>query len=121
MYVDRTEILYNQEYEVALWGDINFRRRYVDMILGLTEQSLRAALNMRDLSPDYVLKVPVNGPFNNVRVDKSAALAKIALLVGKKHAQKQSGIWGNILGVIGDITDDQSDVPPAKPPFPWQR
>lgn len=121
MYVDRTEILFNRAYQVALWGDINFRRRFVDMTLGLTAQSLRAALGIRDLSPEYVLQVPVNGPFGNVRIDKGAATSKIALLIARKQVAPQAGVWGQVFGAIGGLADDQSGVPPPKPPFPWQQ
>jgi len=120
MYVDRTEILYNRAYQVALWGDINFVRRYVAMTLGLTAQSLRAALGISGLDPDYVLQVPVEGPFDNVRIDKGAATSKIALLITRKQIAPQAGVWGQVFGAIGGLADDQSGVPPAKPPFPWQ-
>jgi len=120
MQVDRTEILYNRAYQIALWGDVDFNRRYVDMILGLTAQSLQVALGIRDLARDYVLQVPVEGPFGNVQINKGAATTKIALLLArKKLVTPESGIWGSVLGAIGELTDDQSSVPQAKPPFPW--
>lgn len=120
MYVDRTEILYNRAYQVALWGDINFVRRYVDMILGLTAQSLRAALGIGGLDPSYVLQVPVKGPFGNVQVDKGTATSRIALLIARKQVAPRAGVWGQVFGAIGGMADDQSNVPPPKPPFPWQ-
>ena len=120
MYIERTEILYNNAYEVAIWGDINFKTRYVDMILGLTAQSLRAAFGIRKLDPDYVLKVPIEGPFGEAEVNKKVAISKIALLIGQKHLVPQNSIWGGILGAVGKALDNQSDVPKAKPPFPWQ-
>ena len=120
MYVDRTEILYNKAYQVCLWGDIFFPQRRVDMTLGLTAQALRAALGIKDLDESYVLKVPVEGPFGNVKVDKGAGLSKIAILLGRKTFSQQKGWLGKALGTLGDLTDNQSDVPPPKPPFPWQ-
>ncbi|CCB89043.1 AsmA family protein [Simkania negevensis] len=120
MHVDRTEILYNRAYQVALWGDINFVRRYVDMILGLTAQSLRAALGISGLDSNYVLQVPVKGPFGNVQVDKGTATSRIALLIARKQVAPKAGVWGQVFGAIGGMADDQSDVPPPKPPFPWQ-
>ncbi len=120
MYVDRTEILYNNTYEVATWGDVNFRSKNVDMVLGLTAQSLRAAFGIRNIDPDYVLKVPVEGRFGSIEINKKVALAKIALLVGQKHIIPKKSIWGNVLGAVGNLLDDQSNVPKAKRPFPWQ-
>ncbi|WP_420420574.1 hypothetical protein [Simkania sp.] len=120
MYVDRTEILYNRAYQVALWGDINFVGRYVDMILGLTAQSLRAALGISGLDPSYVLQVPVKGPFGNVQIDKGTATSRIALLIARKQVAPRAGVWGQVFGAIGGMADDQSNVPSPKPPFPWQ-
>ena len=118
--IERTEILFNRSLDIATWGTVNLNTEYVNMILGLTAQSLNAALGLSGLNPDYVLKVPVRGPFGNVQIDTGAATSKIALLIARKQALPQAGVWGNILGAIGDIADDQSDVPPPKRPFPWE-
>lgn len=120
MYVDRTEILYNKAYQVCLWGKVKFPSRKVDMTLGLTAQALRAALGIQGIDDNYVLKVPVRGPFGNVKIDKGAGASKIAFLLARKHLAPQTGIFGQVLGAVGDLADDQSDVPPPKPPFPWQ-
>ncbi len=121
MYVDRTEILYNHSYQVCLWGNIKFPKRYVDMTLGLTAGALRSALGIGGIDADYVLKVPVEGPFGNVKIDTGAATGKIAFLVARKHIAPQTGIFGQVLGAVGSFADNQSDVPPPKPPFPWQQ
>lgn len=121
LYVDRTEILYNRAYQVCLWGKVKFPSRKVDMTLGLTAQALRAALGIQGIDEDYVLKVPVKGPFGNVKIDTGAATGKIAVLVARKHLAPQAGIFGQVFGAVGDLADDQSDVPPPKPPFPWQQ
>lgn len=120
MSIDRTEILYNQTYQVCLWGKIKFPSRKVDMTLGLTAQALHAALGIQGIDDDYVLKVPVRGPFGNVKIDKKGGASKIAFLLARKTLSPKTGIFGQILGTIGNMADDQSDVPPPKPPFPWQ-
>ncbi|MBF5059103.1 hypothetical protein [Candidatus Neptunochlamydia vexilliferae] len=118
--IDRTEILYDRRYEVCLWGHVFFPRRYVDMTLGITAPALRS-FGISGINNSYVLKVPVNGPFGNVEVDTGAATAKIAFLVARKHIAPRAGVFGQVLGTIGDLADNQSDVPPPKPPFPWQK
>ena len=120
MYVGRTEILYNRVYQVCLWGKVKFPSRKVDMTLGLTAQALRAALGIQGINDDYVLKVPVKGPFGKVKIDTGSATGKIAFLVARKHLAPKTGIFGQVLGAVGDLADDQSDVPPPKIPFPWQ-
>jgi len=121
MHVQRTEILYNHAYQVALWGGINFNRRYVDMVLGLTAQSLRAALGISGLDASYVLQVPVTGPFGNVKIDTGAASSKITWLLARKEIIPRAGVWGQVFGALSDLTDDQSNVPPPRPPFPWSK
>ena len=119
MLIDRTEILYNQAYQIALWGTLDYRKRFASMALGLTAQSLQAALNIRGLDPNYVLAVPIRGPFGNITIDKGAATSKIAFLLARKTIVPHAGPWGQVFGAIGDLADDQSEIPPAKPPFPW--
>ncbi len=121
MRLKRIEVLFANAYDVALWGKVNFRKRFVDMILGLTAGSLRAAFGISGLSPSYVLKAPIRGPLENVEIDKGTAISRIALLIARKNVAPQAGIYGNVLGVIGELADDQSDVPPPRPPFPWTR
>ncbi len=121
MYVDRTEILFNETYQVCLWGQVKFPKRYVDMTLGLTAGALSAALGIKGIDNDYVLKIPVEGPFGNVKIDTGAATGKIAFLVARKQIAPKAGIWGQVLGAVGDLADNQADVPPPKPPFPWQQ
>ncbi len=120
MAIARTEILYNQAYQVALWGGIDYNKRFVSMFLGLTAQSLQAALNIGGLSSNYVLAIPIQGPFGNVKLDKKAATSKIALLIARKQIAPRAGPWGSVFGALGDLADDQSNIPPARPPFPWQ-
>lgn len=121
MNIDRTEVLFDRAYQIAYWGRINLLRKYVDMTLGLTEQSLRKALGIRGLPPKFVLQIPMEGPIGNVRINKDLATARIAFLIAKTTGiTKQSGIWGGVVDMLGDMANDQSSVPPAKPPYPWE-
>ena len=121
MAISRTEILYDAAYQIAIWGRINFPRRYVDMTLGLTAQSLYRSLGLR-LPPSYVLTIDVEGPFGNVQIDKGDAIAKIALIIADQSGlAPQQGIPGTVFDIIQGFAHDQSDVPPPRPPYPWSR
>ncbi len=120
MMIERTEILYNKSYQIATWGDVDFNRSYVDMIVGLTAQSLQSTLGIAGLPPEYVLQVPLKGPFGNVKLAKSEAVAKIAVLIAREQGKQVGGIWGGVIGALGSLADDQSSVPPPKRPFPWE-
>ncbi|MCB1117144.1 MAG: hypothetical protein KDK50_01035 [Chlamydiia bacterium] len=120
MQIDRTEILYDMSYQIATWGRISFPKSYVDMTLGLTAQALNRAFGL-NVPNDFVLTVDFDGPFGNVKINKAEAISKIALLVGNQSGiVPKKGIAGGIFGVIQSFAQNQSEVPPAKPPFPWQ-
>ena len=120
MKIDRTEILYNQSLQIALWGDLDFNQQYANMSLGLTAQSLKSALGIGKLGSTYVLEVPLRGPFGDVKVDKAAAAAQIAFLIARTRATSaKAGVFGKVIGVIGELSHNQKNIPPEKPPFPW--
>ncbi len=119
MDIQRTEILYDAAYQIAIWGRVNFPRRNVNMTLGLTAQSLYRSLGLR-LPPSYVLTIDVEGPFGNVQIDKASAIAKIALLIADRSGiAPQQGVPGAVFDIIQGFAHDQSSVPPPRPPFPW--
>ena len=120
MFLDRTEVLYNHAYQVCLWGGIDFAKRHVNMTLGLTGQALSSALGISNIKPSYILKVPIKGFFGHVNIDTGSAAGKIALLLARKQVAPKKGVWGQVFGAIGDLTDDQSNIHPPKTPFPWQ-
>ena len=122
MSIDRTELLYDRAYQICFWGKINLMKQKVKMILGLTEQSLRKALGIQGLPRNFVLQIPMEGSFNNVKINKEIATARIAFLLAKSSGlTKQGGVFGNVIDLFGDMANDQSSTPPPKPPFPWQQ
>jgi hypothetical protein len=124
---ERTEILVADTYEVALWGKIDLPKEYVDMILGLTAQCLKAAFGIRNLPENYVLHIPMRGPADNVRIDTGGATTKVALLLAwqqKALAGSLGGapgaLFGGLLDAMGPLPDKDAKAPPAKHPFPWE-
>lgn len=119
MKVDRTEVLYNKAQEVCYFGQIDLYREYVDMILGLTAQSLDSALGLA-LPDGYVLQIPLRGPYGNVELNKEAAMSQIAMLIAGRVGSAIGGPWGDFLGAFGEAASNQRNVPPPKHPFPWE-
>ena len=64
--IERTEILVNDTYQIATWGNIDFPQDYVDMIIGLTAQALQAAFGITKLPADYVMLVSAKCPVGDV-------------------------------------------------------
>ncbi len=121
MYIDRTEILYNKAFEIALWGKLDIEKNFAQMTLGLTEQSLRKALGVKGLPRSFVLQLPIEGPIDNVQINKEIAVTRLALFLAKTSgATNYGGLWGGIASALSDFANDQTMVPPAKPPYPWE-
>lgn len=118
--IGRTEILYDNEYDIAIWGTVDLIDQYVKMILGITGQSLQKAFGLR-VPREYVLRIPFKGPFHSVKLDRARAAATIASLIAKQRAAQSNDTLSNIFGIIGELADDQSKVPKAKRPFPWEK
>lgn len=129
MACERTEILVADRYQICSWGDINLVDHEVDMILGLTASCLSKAFGLKNLPENYVLQIPMRGPFDNVKINTSKATTKIGalLLWQQKSAAGSIGggpagaIVGGFLNKLGPLPDSDSKAPPPKRPFPWEQ
>ncbi|MCF7852268.1 MAG: hypothetical protein K9M07_03390 [Simkaniaceae bacterium] len=117
--IERTEILLDKRYHICIWGTVDMIRQQVNLIVGLTAQSLKETLGINKLPASYVLQIPLEGPFGNVKLKTGVATAKIALLIGTKIPSNT--IFGGLTQTLNQIMNDQSRVPPPKRPYPWER
>ncbi len=115
----RTEVLIAPNLPVAFWGKIDFKKQYVDLTLGLSAASLKATLGISGLPSNFVLTIPVRGPFNQVKVDKGSAITKITTLIAA--GQGFTGQLGGVLGLMNQMMNDQGSIPKPKRPFPWEK
>ncbi len=126
--LERTEILIADTYDVALWGSLNLVQDFVDMTLGLTADCLKHSFGIKGLPKDYVLRIPMKGPMDDVRINASSATAKIALLLawqqkalaGAITGGPAGALFGEVLNSLGTLPDANEKAPPAKKPFPWE-
>ncbi len=126
---ERTEILIARKLQICLWGLIDFVPRQVDMVLGLTASCLKIAFGVKNLPENYVMQIPLRGPFNNVQLNTGSATTKIgALLLWQQKAvqgalEKVPGgsIFGSLVKKIGPLPDMNAKAPPPKRPFPWEQ
>ncbi|MFI5333786.1 MAG: hypothetical protein ACHQT8_01305 [Chlamydiales bacterium] len=126
---ERTEILLNQTFEIATWGNLHLPDETIDMVLGLTSQCLTKAFGIKNLPLDYVMQIPMKGKMNDVKLDTKSATAKIAALL--LWQQSSSGDMGKgllpgkgfseLLGRLATLPDTGTNTPPAKHPFPWEK
>lgn len=126
--IERTEILLADTYDICVWGKVDIVQDYVDMVLGLTAQTLSKAFGIKNLPENYVLTLPMKGPSDNVQINSSKATAKVALLLAWQNKNiagafgggQAGAIVGDLLGKIATLPDSDAKVPPAKHPFPWE-
>lgn len=123
--IERTEILLANTFDIALWGELLLATDDVDMVLGLTAQTLRKAFGIKNLPEDYVLTIPMTGKTDSVKINTGKATAKIALLLAaQQKALTQKGGTGALIGGLLQqmvTLPDNGKVPPAKHPFPWEQ
>ncbi len=117
-YLNRTDFLILPNIQLALWGKLDFNRKEVDLLLGLTAQTLKSTLGITHLPKDFVLTIPVRGPFGNVQINQAQAMTKIAALIASK--QQFRGDLGSVLDLMNQMLNDQKNIPKAKRPFPWE-
>lgn len=126
--IERTEILLADTFDVCLWGSIDMPEDYIDMVLGLTAQTLNKAFGIKNLPENYVLRIQMKGKADNVQIDSGKATAKIALLLAWQQATIAGAIGegpvGALVGALAKrmatLPDANEKAPPAKRPFPWE-
>jgi hypothetical protein len=113
--VGRMDALMADSIRICSWGTINLKRDKLGMTLGLTQETLQSAFNLKQVPKDYVLTIPVSGSTKDPQLATGVALAKIASLVG---AEAASGtLPGSLLKLFAQ---PEGSVPPANRPFPWE-
>ena len=126
--MDRTEILLANIFDICLFGKVDLIKNYVDMVLGLTSQTLSKAFGIKNLPENYVLTIPMRGKADHVQINSGKATAKMALLLawqnknvaGALGGGPAGALVGEFLGKIATLPDADAKVPPPKHPFPWE-
>jgi hypothetical protein len=120
--LERTEMLV-EVLDLCLWGQINLVQNYADMVFGITASALKQTLGLKNLPDDYVLKLPLQGPLNNVQLKTGSATSKIAalLLWQSDFVKGKLGPLGGLVQKVIPPPGGEGKTPPPKPPFPWQK
>jgi len=116
----RVDALFAGNVHLCAWGDILLSQDKLAMNLGIPADTLKSAFGIQNLNDNYVLKVPVQGTLQNPEFVTGPASAKIATMAAAQAVPKPGPV-GTFFGIINAATNDSSDVPPAKRPFPWEK
>lgn len=118
--LERVDMLISDRYPLAAWGDVNFGKERVNMVIALAGAAISKAFNVPAISNSYLLQLPLTGKLSNPSIDRSRAIARISALV----AQSQGGPQGLVIGTFLDIASGgltENAVPsPTTNPLPWQ-
>jgi hypothetical protein len=120
--IERTEVLVAKALDLALWGQIDLPKNFVSMTMGITASALKETMGLKNLPNDYVLKIPLQGPLNNVELKTKSATSTIAALL-LWQSDMLAGKLGPLGGVLQKVIPPpggEGKTPPPKTPFPWQ-
>lgn len=117
--VNRLDMLVNERYPLATWGEVNIGRDRVNMVIGLLGAGIRKAFNVSTIPNDYILQLPLRGTLSDASIDKTKSAARLSALV----AQSQGGPEGLVIGTVLHIASGgltENPVPkPTTNPLPW--
>ncbi len=82
--IERTNILFLDQFALATWGKIDLVKDKVQMTLGVSGEALKRAFHVEGLDNDFVLQLPIKGHLSEAKVDRSKALLELSALVGKE-------------------------------------
>ncbi len=116
--LQRLDMLVANTYHLASWGKMDLNSYKLDMILGLSGQSLHEAFNISGLSPDDMLQIPIKGKKGKIKIDKKKATARLSAVVAQAQESKEGKLIGSILKLASH--DDSKPPAPITQPFPWQ-
>lgn len=115
----RVDMLVSDKYPIAAWGNVDFLRERVNMIIGLSGSAIQKAFSVSKVPNSYFLQIPLRGKLDNPSFDKAKAAARLSALV----AQTQGGPQGMVIGTVLDIASGGLSEPPPPPPttnpLPW--
>lgn len=117
--IKRLDLLVANQYTLASWGDIDLNTQKMNLVLGLSAQSLRYAFNIQGLDSDYLLQIPIKGRKGHVEIDKKRAAGRISALVAQLHGDPKAKLLGNVLEAAMSNQFDPTPPAPTTQPFPW--
>ena len=117
--LERVDMLISESYPIAAWGNVDFEKERVNMIIALSGAAIDKAFGFANIPANTFLQIPLKGKLDNPSIDKTKAAARLSALV----AQSQGGPQGTVIGTVLDIASGGlSEGAPPKPttnPLPW--
>lgn len=115
LFTERMDALAAGSLRFCTWGNLNLEKESIDMILGLTAETLRK-LGIKRVPSTYVLKIGLNGTIDHPKLAIAAGTAQLAALIAAQH-KAGGGVSGGLLNLF---TQPEHNVPLPKHPLPWE-
>jgi hypothetical protein len=110
---ERADFILDSGNRIASWGKIDLDKDRVEMVLGLTAETLDKIFDVEGLEPDYVLQIPVRGTTADPKVDWGKAGREIAALVARKKLGSQLPGGRLLEGILGGSAKPAPPAPAA--------
>ncbi|MDD5644798.1 MAG: hypothetical protein PHO00_05060 [bacterium] len=111
----RMDTIIANSFHTATWGSIDIVNDRLDIMLGLTSDTLDKVFDLEDLPENYILEIPIYGSTSNPKVDWSKAAATIGSLLLKKTIDKRVPGLGSAIDDIFNKSgqDDTGEKSPG--------
>ena len=117
--LDRTDALLADSIHVCTWGSIDLPKDSLHMFLGIPADTLNHLFSIKNVHPNYVLKIPIRGSVRDPEMDTGPAAAKIAKMAASQQIPKAKKFLNPLIHVFSSV-QEEGDAPPPKSPFPWK-
>jgi len=118
--IQRFDMLAMDVFPLAAWGTIDLPGDYINMMIGLSGQSLKNTIGLPSIDKNYMMQFPFRGRIGKASIDKSKAASRIAALAASLTGTPQGLAIGAVIGLAsGSLTEEKAPSPTTNP-FPWE-
>ncbi|MEI8365747.1 MAG: hypothetical protein WCF65_04940 [Parachlamydiaceae bacterium] len=117
--LERVDMLISENYPIAAWGNVDFNRERVNMIIGLSAAAIDKAFGFSNLPSNTFLQIPFRGKLDNPSIDKTKAATRLSALVAQSHGGPQGTVIGTVLDIASGGLTEGTPPPPTTNPLPW--
>ncbi len=118
--IKRVDLLINDRFPIAAWGNVNLNDDDVDMIIGVAGASIAQAFKVSNIPNRYMLQIPFKGTLKRVAIDKTKAAARLSALVAQAQGGPQGLVLGTFLHIASGGLNEKEPPPPSTTDLPWK-
>lgn len=118
--IERIDALLAGSIHICCWGSIDIAKNSLHLSLGIPSDTLRSLFGIKNVHPNYVLKIPVRGSIQNPEIETGPAVSKIAAMAASGQIPKAKKFLNPLIHIFSSV-QEEGDAPPPKRPFPWEK